>query len=224
MKDQLSAFIDNQLSAKQREQFIDQLLVDPDLQQSWADTHTVAEVMRHGGQQNPLENGPENPQAPILASSGFADRVAIAVQAEATVFAPNALAADVSEQVLDAKAGAELMNEGHGGKVVSLRVKSSERRSAAPLYALAASLALVAVLLVAPGFNQNGGQAAGQPTVASNTAAVGGMVAGNEASASSANEIEALMVEHGEFTGIAALNGLLAYAKVVNNELGTAQQ
>lgn len=103
-------------------------------------------------------------------------------------------------------------------------------RSAA-MVALAASVAIFAVLTLAPApingnLSQNGSGdllAAGSPkavTISALTAT--GSAASNSGVALSdsqfSSEFGQMLVEHGEFTATPGLNGLVAYAKLVSNE------
>ncbi len=194
MKEELSALIDNALNAQERERAIDRLLDDPELQKSWVDAYTASDLM---GKQ---------PGETTFASTGFAARVSAAIDEEPTVFAPTTLS--ISDQGKGLTAGVPI-------NAIPVTQPGVTRLGAAPLYALAASMALLAVLLVSPLFNPQSDNRASNRDVAQINER-----AGLQPSVQTidANEIEALMVEHGEFSGMGALNGLLAYAKVVNAE------
>ena len=76
MNEKLSALMDSELTQKDQEEELDRVLSDSSLRESWQRYHLASAVLKD--------------QAQNL-SSGFADRVAAAVNEEATVVAPGAL-------------------------------------------------------------------------------------------------------------------------------------
>jgi negative regulator of sigma E activity len=76
------------------------------------------------------------------------------------------------------------------------------------MFAIAASLALVAVITLNPA-----DKVSGQNQLASTTAP-----AESIQQQKFAQEFAVMLVEHGEFTATAGLNGLVAYAKLVSNQ------
>jgi sigma-E factor negative regulatory protein RseA len=76
------------------------------------------------------------------------------------------------------------------------------------LFAVAASLTLVAVLTLSP---VELGSDREQLTVASSTT-------GSTQAIQFANEFDEMLVDHAEFTASSGLNGLVAYAKLVSNQ------
>ncbi len=99
------------------------------------------------------------------------------------------------------------------------RFRQADALKAAGLFSLAASLALVSVITLVPQ-NQDSsptalasrsiGQESGSSVIETSTMTATG--------AWSQAEFGQMLAGHGEFTGAAALNGLLAYAKFVSNE------
>ena len=117
----------------------------------------------------------------------LSERVYSAIDAEPTVLSPNKIT-----NVKDGKA------------------KNSEKSDvwkSVGLFAIAASLAIVAVVSLNPvdTQNQNDTIAANQQTE-------------SEQVAKFAQEFDEMLVEHSEFTSSSGLNGLLAYAKLVSSQ------
>ena len=97
---------------------------------------------------------------------------------------------------------------------------NSEAMKSAGMFAVAASLALVAVLTLKPeSASVEGGAAviaSSETDPSSNPATVVSSPAAEQQSFES--EFGQMLVEHGEFTATPGLNGLIAYAKMVSNE------
>ena len=97
---------------------------------------------------------------------------------------------------------------------------STDAMKSAGMFAVAASLALVAVLTLKPESTPVEGGAAviansGDSILPNETADKSSSVAQQQ---SFESEFGQMLVEHGEFTATPGLNGLIAYAKMVSNE------
>ncbi len=131
----------------------------------------------------------------ILASNKLTDGVCQALDAETKIVAPNNIISDPP-----ALARNSLGREATG-KVIPL-----DRRHKTKLLtglAMAASVAALAMLVIAP--NDQREFSVADATLQSKFVPLEPLM-------------QSMIVQHGEFTGAAALNGLLAYAKVVNDE------
>ena len=121
------------------------------------------------------------------------DRISMAVEGEPTVLAPVA-------------------------KKEKLSANTDALKSAG-MFAVAASLALIAVLTVRP---ETGDVEGGAVIANSSTDQPSPSPAALTASAAQQQSFESefgqMLVEHGEFTATPGLNGLIAYAKMVSNE------
>jgi len=98
--------------------------------------------------------------------------------------------------------------------------KSSEVWKSAGLFAVAASLALVAVVSLKP--NQTAVEPAGQVIATAATQQVNQLgnqpAQANVISTSFEDEFGQMLVEHGEFSASSGLNGLISYSKLVSNQ------
>ncbi len=133
-------------------------------------------------------------------------RVQDALADEPTVLAPGAKRSATAESDRSASTG--------GSRGDTLK--------AAGLFAVAASLALVAVITRAPDSSAPvaGPELAAVPTPSAEAVQapqVAGAT-GSDTQQAFASEFGQMLAEHGEFTSSAALNGLLSYAKLVSNE------
>jgi negative regulator of sigma E activity len=128
------------------------------------------------------------------------DRVQQALEAEPTVLAP------VAEPVTN--------------NIEVVRPSNIEALKSAGMFAVAASIVLMAVLTLSPGApmaERDGSEIArntvnGAPEVATTNLTEPGQQQAFE------TEFGQMLVEHGEFTAASGLNGLIAYAKLVSNE------
>jgi negative regulator of sigma E activity len=119
----------------------------------------------------------------VCAGTDLSPRISVALDNEPTVLAPRALNKDSRVT-------------GDIWKPISM-------------FAIAASLALVAVITLNPADKK----VSGQNQLASTTAP-----AETIQQQKFAQEFAVMLVEHGEFTATAGLNGLVAYAKLVSNQ------
>ncbi|MGI9317843.1 MAG: sigma-E factor negative regulatory protein [bacterium] len=102
---------------------------------------------------------------------------------------------------------------------LSVAELGSETWKSAGMFAVAASIALMAILTLTPNSTPI---ERGSSVVAQSTENVSPEVALVKSSEPAQKEFEAefgqMLVEHGEFTATSGLNGLIAYAKMVSNE------
>lgn len=92
-KEELSAFVDGELADAEAERLFERLMRDETLRKDWSRLHTTAYLLH-------------SRQSATLASDGFADRVAAAVELEPTILAPTALAPKHAPLPLWGKVGA----------------------------------------------------------------------------------------------------------------------
>ena len=184
----LSALIDGELAPEEREHAIDALLTDAELQQDWADHHATAALL-HGEYVEPAD---------ASANDSFAQRIASALDDEPAIMAPSAIGEDKLPMASE------------------LDMAAQPRRANGALYAIAASVMALAVVTAVPKFGPlfDNGQATAPIAAASAPQSQVAEVAGMTLE----QELQALMVSHGEFGGMGALNGLVAYAKFVNGD------
>ncbi len=190
MKQTISDIIDQQLDAADSAGQIDRIAVDPENCRAWRDYHLIGDVIRGDVQST---------------GTCLIDRVQAALSDEPTVLAP--------------VGGGD--GESFPGRADKSGGSRGETLKAAGLFSLAASIALVAVLTQVPATDDS----QRTQTVASTTVPATGEPASGDAVADAASDREAIaaefgqmLVEHGEFTTTAGLNGLLAYAKLVSNQ------
>jgi len=130
-----------------------------------------------------------------LAGTCLVEKLQSRIEREPTILAP-----------------ARASTEGSG--VIGGSGRSSDTVKSAGLFAVAASLALVAVLTLSPDRDTTPGnlqvQSPAVPTLTPASAAA--------EAASFESEFGQMLVEHGEFTANSGLNGLITYAKLVSNE------
>lgn len=100
-----------------------------------------------------------------------------------------------------------LLPRQHRGRLRNAARSRSRQPAFLGGFAVAASIAAIAVFVVAPSWL--GAPEAVAPPVADVERGAPEEIAGNM------DELNALLVEHGEFSGSAGLNGLVAYAKFV---------
>lgn len=173
MKNQiLSQLLDGELSHEEMEDALDDLLADPEMQQSWYAQHTLRAVIKGDG---------------IQASSNIVDKVAMALAEEPTIIARDNLppVRTVDHQPAD--------------NVIPIGQKRTKVLAYA---AIAASFAAIVMVSYSP-------RQASTPTIADTSSTQAPSMAVEQ-------ELQSMIVQHGEFSGAAALNGLVAYAKVVN--------
>lgn len=182
----LSALIDGELSASETDAMLTQLVKDKNLQNQWHVSITARAVLREKYVVEAEQNG------------AFAAKVASLINAEAALVGPNNLW-DVNAQ---------------NDNVVAFptAVKSNSKLPAALMLAAAASFATVTFLNINPlGTDQS---TSTQLASTSSSDVVNAIPAANFLAAE--QEMQALVVAHGEFSSMAGLNGLAAYAKIVN--------
>ncbi len=184
----LSALIDGELAPEERERVIDAVLNDVELQQDWA-AHYTTSALLHGEYVESVDDADND---------SFAQRIASALDDEPAIMAPNAIGTDKLPMASEPELAVQ------------------PRRANGALYAIAASVMALAVVTAVPKFgalfdnNQATAPIAAASAPQSQVAEVAGMTL--------EQELQALMVSHGEFGGMAALNGLVAYAKFVNGD------
>lgn len=108
------------------------------------------------------------------------------------------------------------------GPAVSSSTKSglsSEAARSAGLFAIAASLTLVAVLTLSPQSSVGPVGATGAQIATVEPVAEAVSTALSQAQANTfESEFGQMLIEHGEFTATSGMNGLIAYAKLVSNQ------
>lgn len=92
-KEELSAFVDGELADAEAERLFEHLMRDETLRKDWSRLHATAYLLH-------------SRQSATLASAGFADRVAAAIELEPTILAPAALAPKHAPLPLWGKVGA----------------------------------------------------------------------------------------------------------------------
>ena len=200
-KQHLSDLIDNQLDADDVNRVVSGVGSDPDLRTGWRNYHLIGDVIR--GEINQTGNC-------------LVDRVSASLEKEITLLAPVSKA-EAKEEVKPP----QLSKWNNGG-----------------LYAVAASAALVAILVFStpnqsssPGIASTnnadaidsseqvlaaaGDQGEVNPVDASSVASDNALV---KAKKDFQAEFGQMLVEHGEFTAMSGLNGLVAYAKLVSKD------
>ena len=198
MKESVSDIIDHRLDPRQVSERIQRLSADADGCRVWRNYHLIGDVIRG---------------EVVSAGACLIDRVEAALNDEPTVLVP-------------ARANPEAESAGEAGSASGDAANKGGARGdtlkAAGLFAVAASLALVAVITQVPSPEQSASPAsiAASNSVSPATGATGdtsgtGTATGRQEFAS---EFGQMLVEHGEFSATTGLNGLLAYAKVVSNE------
>lgn len=127
-------------------------------------------------------------------SLSIADKVSAMLEDEPVIMAPNNIA----------------LQQASPGKADNVIPMSKNRPKAWALLAVAASVAALVMLSYSPQNRQT------TPAIADS----------NESAAQplAAMELQSMIVQHGEFSGAAALNGLAAYAKVVNGSTSRSIQ
>ncbi len=123
----------------------------------------------------------------IHASCNIVDKVATVIAKEPTVIAPDNLGSMRTAKSVP------------GGNVVSI---NSKRTKVLAYTAIAASFAAIVMVSYSPDKTPTSTIADTADTMPTSLAAE--------------QELQSMIVQHGEFSGAAALNGLVAYAKVVN--------
>lgn len=190
----ISDLLDGELSRAQQAHALGRLSKDANHHQacrSWS-AATALQALLHA--EGPVS---ATDATPVLASPGFSVRCAGALDLEPAILAPNALPETMrADGVVDFQAE---------------RAARSRWQMAAVAAGMFLAVGLTASLVFSP---LNTSERISGDTVVQQATPNAVSI-----SASQANELEALMVEHGEFTGMAALNGLLAYAKVVNQQV-----
>ena len=180
-KEKLSQLLDDELDANEIESTLDSLLDEPELQRAWLAQHTARAAMR------------DKTVHPAL---DMVNRVALALEEEAVIIAPQNLEDSEPSRSRDATAAGT-------HKVHPLW---PIRRRVLAYTAMAASVAALVFLGYTPEqmpAHDIAKQAASAP-----------------ATRALEDDMQSMIVQHGEFSGATALNGLVAYAKVVN---GNAQ-
>ena len=200
MKETVSDIIDQRLESDQVGDRIETIAADVEGLRAWRNYHLIGDVIR--GEVD-------------SAGSCLIGRVSLALTDEPTVLAPSS-----ANRAPDAGG----VVTGSASPVATAEGSRGDTLKAAGLFAVAASLALVAVITQLPTTDGPGGDQSLARNAASPTTAVTageGLAAGNPGAADEqafASEFGQMLVEHGEFSAATGLNGLLAYAKIVSNE------
>jgi sigma-E factor negative regulatory protein RseA len=195
MKETISEIIDQRVDPHRLSDPIERIAADAEGCTTWRNYHLIGDVIR----------------GEVSFTGGcLVSRVQTALHDEPTVLAPVATARQAT--------GSDDRASDDGPRAVG----RGDTLKAAGLFAIAASLALVAVITQLPGSDE----ASLSPAIA--TIGDEGITTDNEENDTAtdpdrqhqdfASEFGQMLVEHGEFSATAGLNGLLAYAKVVSNE------
>ena len=209
MSEKLSSLMDSELGAAEQGVLIDKLVVDAEMAAKWSRYNLVSYLITCGDESR-------------ITGSVVGDvsaRIAELVEAEPTVIAPAtaALNAPISS------AEANVTNQ--TGFVKNNVSQLTPMRAGVVGFALAASIAAVSVAGLNSGLFQSEGAIAPafviQPD--SSTSSVSPVLASTSGStrwdtdvAAHENDLNSLLVEHGEFMPPPGLNGLMAYAKFVS--------
>jgi negative regulator of sigma E activity len=127
----------------------------------------------------------------VASSSNIAEKVSAALENEPTIFVPGNLPYEEKQP--------EIVSHGTNN-VVQM---PSKRMNMLAYVAIAASVAAIVMVSFSP-------DRPSVPTIADSTQS------STPDSMAVEQELQSMIVQHGEFSGTAALNGLTAYAKVVN--------
>lgn len=184
MNQTLSLLLDGELDAEEQDAALDEILANPEMQRSWHRLYTLRAAIRDSG---------------VHTSVNLVDKVALALETEPTIIAPDNLAAAD-------KRDANIHAGGH--KIIPLNI---ERKKVVAYAAIAASFAALLMVSYSPDKTATPGIADSTTAIAPGSLAV-------------AQELQSMVVQHGEFSGAAALNGLVAYAKVVNGSTVSGTQ
>ena len=192
MNEKLSALVDQELDQEQSHSQFSQVIKDDQLLSSWQNYHLIGQVIRD-------EVGDTR--------SDLSAKIARQLEAEPTVLAPKTARSLASKEKTRAD---------------SHRSERAGVLQASGLFALAASIVLVAVVsLERPDSADNLGESA-QQVASLNTSAASQATPNtpisNEKLAQMSGEFGEMLAGHGEFTSSAGLNGLVAYAKLVSNQ------
>jgi len=136
----------------------------------------------------------------IHASFSLSQRISASIEAEPTIMAPTNLPARRTARSIPS----EGRNTASTNRIARLRV---------PLgLAVAASLVAVLVINLSPSVQDESRLVAEQSPEQSGLL----LPQASDAQLAMNRELQSMVVQHGEFSGAVALNGLVAYAKVVN--------
>lgn len=185
-KEQLSQLLDAELNESEMNAALDALLADPQAQKTWHAMHMVRSVVTDDT---------------VHASFSLSERISASIEAEPVIMAPTNLPASKSLE----KIPPEEREKTQASTLTRLRIPFG--------LAIAASLVALLVINLSPSGVQDGSrlatEQASEPGGPLLTQASSTQLAMNQ-------ELQSMVVQHGEFSGAAALNGLVAYAKVVN--------
>ncbi len=195
-KETLSQLFDGELNAEEMNAALDSLLADKNLQGTWQAMCTARAC---------LQDAPVEDHADLHSGLDLSSKIAMAIEAEPAIMAPNNIAPLAATAPVSV-ASEQRVLEGH-------QISSASGKGMVAYLAMAASVAAVMAISYFPSQVQQSNIAS---TNASENLSEAGRV-NQAASTSSAEQVfQSMVVQHGEFSGAAALNGLVAYAKVVN--------
>lgn len=192
MKQQISQLLDGELDAADSAVTIARIGADKSCDKQWRLICTVRAVMRG------------NYAGSACSVRSFADKVAMQLESEPAITAPNNL---LHHQGESSQNGGDF--NGNGSNVVALQQKSNKLIKLSIL-AIAASFVAVTLFKLNPliATDENAAKnIAATPSI--NAAELAQFIAAEQ-------ELQALVMAHGEFSSMAGLNGLATYAKIVN--------
>ena len=211
----VSDLIDRQLDGAKMDAPMDGVINDPELVKCWRNYHLIGDVIRGDVRVtgncllSKIEQGIADQPAHNASDAGIGRSGRGANHSNV-----------VSLASLDAK-----------NKFAKNKIDSANAWKSAAMFAVAASVALMAVLTLKPGGDEfdaaivaGSNLAATTPsTITPSAIPVASPLPADPAIAvedlaSFESEFGQMMVEHGEFTATSGLNGLLTYAKLVSNE------
>ena len=186
----IAQLVDHELTSAEQSQVFDLLIKNKQAAKKWQRYHLIGNIMRDDIHQS---------------GNDMSESIAAALELEPTVLSPNRFSNQVSDQI---------SNQASDEKT------SSDLWKPVGLFAMAASLAVVAVVALNPVNDQITDQ---QNTrfAALDENQVETQVqtqVQTDQSVLSAQEFDEMLVEHGEFTSSSGLNGLLSYAKLVSSQ------
>lgn len=194
-KQTISEIVDQRLDLTEVGSRVSQLADDMECCKTWRNYHLIGDVIR----------------GDVSGGRCLMDKLRDALDGEPTVLAPG-----VGSQANSSGYPGNPSKSGSSKSGPSKSGLSSDAAKSAGLFAVAASIALVAVLTLPP--SSPTGQVDGVATVAVAETAPGSAVPGTADQQMFESEFSQMLVEHGEFSATSGLNGLIAYAKLVTNE------
>jgi negative regulator of sigma E activity len=192
MSEKLSSLLDGELAADEFELSYREVVSDDDMLRRVTRYQLIGSYMRNDG----------SAAACHIARSSVAEKISARIDQEPQWLLPTQMEQKPSTTVSTSNATAE---------TVSLdAVRQSRRPAFFGGFAVAAAISALAVFVLSPNILNN--TVLPPQQLASTTAPV------EKAVPMSADNLNALLVEHGEFSGSAGINGLIAYAKFVSHD------